>query len=180
MGIVLFWFALGVAVAVLASNRGRSGFAWFLISLVISPLLGFIFILVMENLAAKQTLVVQASATLGESTPEGAYSGDPVLSNDSYKIYLTKRYSIQKNDVLGKYVIDEKLFPDIDSAIEFTNARELTWIDRRAKQREYDRQHQAESVSYKLGKFCRKYPFAPWVVLILLISVVYFLFGNAK
>ncbi len=56
MGVVLFWFGFAIAVGVLASNRGRSGFAWFLISVVISPLLGFIFVLVMENLSAKQDL----------------------------------------------------------------------------------------------------------------------------
>lgn len=174
MGIVLFWFGLAIAVGVLASNRGRSGFTWFLISAVISPLLGFIFVLVMENLSAKQVVVIHADSPSKEVALEGDYRGAPELSNDSYKIYLTKRYGIQKNDVLGQYVIDEKLFSDIDSAIEFAHARELVWIERSEKQREYDRQHQAKSASYRLGRLFKKYPFLPWVAIILVIGLLYF------
>lgn len=50
MDIFLFWFLFSIAVGILASNRGRSGFGWFLISLLISPLLGLIFVLVLKNL----------------------------------------------------------------------------------------------------------------------------------
>jgi len=174
MGVVLFWFGLAIAVGVLASNRGRSGFTWFLISVVISPLLGFIFVLVMENLSAKQVVLIQSDSPSKEVTLEGNYRGEPELSNDSYKIYLTKRYGILKNDVLGQYVIDEKLFSDIDTAIEFAHARELVWIERYKKQREYDRQHQAKSASFRLGRLFKKYPFLPWVVIMVVISLLYF------
>lgn len=50
---VLFWVGLSVAVGVFASNRGRNGFGWFLLSLLISPLLGLIFVAVTKNLAAE-------------------------------------------------------------------------------------------------------------------------------
>lgn len=50
MEIFVFWFLFSIAVAVLASNRGRSGFLWFIFSILLSPLLGVIFVLVMENL----------------------------------------------------------------------------------------------------------------------------------
>lgn len=55
MEIFLFWVGLAIAVGIFASNRGRSGFGWFLISLVISPLLGLIFVAVMKNLAEGKT-----------------------------------------------------------------------------------------------------------------------------
>lgn len=42
--VVLFWLLLSAAVGLWASNhRGRSGIAWFFISLLISPVLGFAF-----------------------------------------------------------------------------------------------------------------------------------------
>lgn len=50
MEIFIFWFLFSVAVGILGSNRGRSGIAWFLVSIVLSPLLGLIFLLVMRNL----------------------------------------------------------------------------------------------------------------------------------
>lgn len=45
------WFMLAVAVGVWAHNRGRSGFAWMLLSLVISPLLGLVFCGVSKDLS---------------------------------------------------------------------------------------------------------------------------------
>lgn len=36
MEIVLFWVGLAVVVAIIAGSRGRSGFGWFLLSLVFS------------------------------------------------------------------------------------------------------------------------------------------------
>jgi hypothetical protein len=45
MEIFLGWFFLAIVVGVLASGRGRSGFGWFLISLIFSPLIGGLFVL---------------------------------------------------------------------------------------------------------------------------------------
>lgn len=39
MGIVLGWIVFAIVVGVAASGRGRSGFAWFLLAVVFSPLL---------------------------------------------------------------------------------------------------------------------------------------------
>jgi hypothetical protein len=48
MSVLLFWLALSVAVGIFAANRGRSGFGWFLLSLLLSPILGFIFVAVCQ------------------------------------------------------------------------------------------------------------------------------------
>lgn len=45
----VLWFGLCIAVGLLASNRGRSGIGWFLISSVLTPILGFVFVLVLER-----------------------------------------------------------------------------------------------------------------------------------
>lgn len=42
---LLIWTALSIAVGMFASSRGRSGFGWFLISILFSPLVGFVFVL---------------------------------------------------------------------------------------------------------------------------------------
>lgn len=50
MAIILFgWLLLAVGVGLLADSRGRSGFGFFLLSAVLSPLLGLIVVLVMSN-----------------------------------------------------------------------------------------------------------------------------------
>ena len=53
LGVEMFilWVALSIAVGLFASNyRNRSGFGWFVLSLLISPLLGFVFAAVSRSL----------------------------------------------------------------------------------------------------------------------------------
>lgn len=51
--VIVLWFALSVAAGVLASGKGRSGFGYFLLSVVLSPLIGLIFAAVVSNLKVK-------------------------------------------------------------------------------------------------------------------------------
>jgi hypothetical protein len=68
--VFFFWVAFSVAVAILASNRGRSGFGWFLFSLLLSPLLGLIFVLVLRNLKTSTAFVSTADRTMICKCPE--------------------------------------------------------------------------------------------------------------
>lgn len=51
MLIGILWIAFAIAVGLLASKRGRGSGNWFLVSLLVSPLLGVIFLLAMEDLS---------------------------------------------------------------------------------------------------------------------------------
>ena len=62
--IFVFWVALSVAVGVFASSRGRSGVGWFFLSLLISPVLGLLFLAVTRDLSSGAT----ASAGPSEAT----------------------------------------------------------------------------------------------------------------
>jgi hypothetical protein len=50
MEFVLFWFGLSVLCGVFASNKGRAGFGYFVLAILISPLLCFILVAVLSNL----------------------------------------------------------------------------------------------------------------------------------
>jgi hypothetical protein len=45
----LFWIPLAILVGTIASSRGRSGFGFFLLSLVMSPLISFAILLALSN-----------------------------------------------------------------------------------------------------------------------------------
>jgi len=49
----LFWLMLAAGVGALASSRGRSGFAFFLLAVLLSPLIGLVVVLVMDDLTKK-------------------------------------------------------------------------------------------------------------------------------
>lgn len=42
MELVIFWFILSIVAAAIASNNGRSGFGYLLLSLILSPMIGII------------------------------------------------------------------------------------------------------------------------------------------
>ena len=45
MELIVFWVLFCVVVAVIANSKGRSGIAWFFLSVLISPVLGLILVL---------------------------------------------------------------------------------------------------------------------------------------
>lgn len=47
--LLFFWFALTIAVALFAARRGRSAVGWALVSLLFSPLIAFIFLLIVPD-----------------------------------------------------------------------------------------------------------------------------------
>lgn len=51
MEIVFFWLILAILVGVFASKRGRSGILWFLISILTSPLIGVLILLLCNDLS---------------------------------------------------------------------------------------------------------------------------------
>lgn len=63
MEFLIVWALLSFAVAVLASNRGRSAGGWFLLALITSPLIAGLFLLVSRNLSSS----VSAAGQFGEA-----------------------------------------------------------------------------------------------------------------
>ena len=49
MEVFFFWFFGSIAAGIWAANKGRSGFGWFVFSMLLSPLLGLIFVGVLDK-----------------------------------------------------------------------------------------------------------------------------------
>jgi hypothetical protein len=50
MELFAIWLVFAVLVGIAANARGRSGFGWFILAVIISPLIGILFVLAMPNL----------------------------------------------------------------------------------------------------------------------------------
>lgn len=68
----IFWLLFSVAAGIFASNRGRSGIGWFFISLLISPLLGLIFVAIMKDLSQPLASAGQPSSSTHVKCPSCA------------------------------------------------------------------------------------------------------------
>ena len=64
---LFFWFFLSLIVGVLAHNRGRVGFAWFALSVLLSPLLTGLLVLALRDLS---TPAPTSSAALPVDGPQ--------------------------------------------------------------------------------------------------------------
>lgn len=68
MELVLFWLLFSIIVGVAASSRGRSGFGWFLLSMIISPILSLILVLVLPRIAETGVLRSSSGEAISEKT----------------------------------------------------------------------------------------------------------------
>jgi hypothetical protein len=49
MEVLLLWFVLAIVVGIIAGSRGRDGFGWFVLAVIISPLIAGILVLALPN-----------------------------------------------------------------------------------------------------------------------------------
>lgn len=54
--IYFVWFIFALGCAIYASNKGRDGGRWFVISLLLSPLIGFILLLASKDISEQTAL----------------------------------------------------------------------------------------------------------------------------
>lgn len=111
------------------------------------------------------------------------FIGDADLTNDAYKLFLVKKYAIEKNDALSKFVLNERLFDSISDALRFAADSEISLklakdAEEKARQDQLEVDRQKEIDYLNSPEFKRKKLFRQIGVAILLISVLAFIFIN--
>lgn len=100
--VILKWYLIfGALVVVLAWYKNRSILGFLGYSLLLSPAIVFVWLL------------------FAETYEVFTYEGERNLSNESYKIYLTKQYNIEKIETIGKYQCFGKTFELPDDALKY-------------------------------------------------------------
>lgn len=72
MTFILGWIVFAVLVGVLANRRGRNGVGWFFLSLIISPLIAGLFVLVLDPLRPSYAQIAAIAAV--EATPANSHA----------------------------------------------------------------------------------------------------------
>jgi hypothetical protein len=76
--------------------------------------------------AATYSLPEQVNRSdLQQPAQKKIWDGARDISEDAYRIYLVKKYNIEKNDALGKFIANDKLFATIDEALLAVHNKEI-------------------------------------------------------
>ena len=117
---------IGGFCAYIAGEKNRSGVNWFIFGALFSFLALFALIAIpkLEKSDGTQEL---SSSTAEVNVPNQSASASesfqqaPDLASGKYQLFLTKKFNIEKNATLEKYVVDEQLFPTLDAALAFAH-----------------------------------------------------------
>lgn len=66
----------------------------------------------------------QSEPATAPSQATNRFMGEMSVDNDAYKLFLVKKYNIEKNPTLEKFVANEKLFGTVDEAIAYVDGIE--------------------------------------------------------
>lgn len=168
----------GVVGVLIAAHKNASTTAGFWLGALLGPI-GLVIVALLGPVAAPGA--PQPSATPRE------FAGAPDLANDGYRLWLTGRFGIQKNDVLGKYVVGERLFSTVDDALE--HCRELDEAEReaaeadkarRAAEREKQREEERRYLQQAEETFQRRKPYMIGAGVFVAIVGAYFIYLGVK
>jgi hypothetical protein len=129
--IVYIFFAglvTGVVGAVLGSIVGKGG-AGFWLGAFLGPLGWIIVFLLPRDSEDKKDSHSQSAPQMNIPAP---LPEDTDLSSDSYRLYLGKKYDIQRNDLFQQFECKEKLFESLDEAMVFADELEKEERERSA------------------------------------------------
>jgi len=126
--VFLTYFAVAVAILIILPVAGPS------LCLAMSVIWSFNFNpwhlrkLIERGYVLADTAETNRAAAMTVDMPPavmGARFMSPDLKTDAYRVFLVKKYKIEKNDALGKMVVGERLFDTIDEALAYADSVEF-------------------------------------------------------
>ena len=155
--VIFVWLVFGVVGLVLGAIVEKWG-AGFLLGLFLGPVGWIIVFLLPRVVETKEVSIAQKiGPEIKTARPERN------LESDDYKLWLSKTYNIQKNELFEKYEFDEKLFATLDDVLfcgdQKDRGKETVLEQAQAKaELEKTKQEEAEKVEKENAKAAKVFP----------------------
>lgn len=119
-GIVFGFFCSYIAGE---KNRGRG--EWFVLGFLFSILAVFALIAVpkLENAQTNEDTFSKEVTITSKQIENVTFEGERVITSLPYQLFLTKRFAIEKNNTLEKYVIGNDVFDTLDNSLNEASSR---------------------------------------------------------
>ena len=133
-----------------------------------------------QDLEQQQALINAVSGARAEQESKLTFRGEPSLENDSYVLFLAKKYEIEKNDLLGKYVLEDSLYPSLDEALKMADELE---IEQRALNEKRNEESALRAIAYAKAQKADNRRLAIGSVVSLFIASIcwfYYVYGNKE
>jgi hypothetical protein len=151
---------LSCVVGWVSEQRGRSFWLGFWLSAFLSPIFGVLILIALPGGSTVGSASGSNNETNAEVSASSIASAEPpniqkTIDNAQYRLWLTKTYSISKNDVLGEYVCGDKAFPTGEDAIKYAHGLEQEKAElalRVEEQEKADRALRSAEVSAEIGE----------------------------
>jgi hypothetical protein len=165
---------LGTVVAKNKSVNPAIGFWW---GCLLGPIgLVIIALLSAEPKPPSMVKTVERFSALGVAEAD--------TSNDAYRLWLVRKYKIEKNDTLAKFIVGTSLLNDLEAAISLADSLERTDILRLSEQHLSEKRNdeeanlklmsQRESDRLEYSEFFRAMrKFAPTTILVVVIYILF-------
>ena len=172
-------FVAGIVGLYLGRTVNKEG-AGFWLGLLLGPI-GWIIVLLLPREGTEGSATASATPSTELVPDELNYERD--LSLDGYKIWLVKKYSIERNEALNQIVCGDRLFLTIEDALTFVDSVEQEELKQqeikrafaeKAKQEEaIERAERAEAQrqerAQEQARFRKQ---APWVYSVIVLALI--------
>ena len=168
IALVLQAFVFGFFCGYIAQEKGRSYGSWFALGFFFSILAVFALIAVPKIESAVRDVgdggawppaAPARSASISTSAPQQLFDGQHDIALPAYQLFLTKRFVIEKNNTLDKFVIGNDVFNDLLAALADADARYGQQLAELAAQKlQLEREATAREQTPRANMTCCIYP----------------------
>lgn len=154
--------------AYVAEQKNRSGLNWFILGAAFS-------VLALIALIAIPKLEKESNRSQIKREDITQFKGDPDVRSEAYQLYLTKKFNIEKNTVLEKYVVADQLFNTLEDALKHTDIlnKELEEHSKLLKLKEYENEiNNKIKVEEQFNKFKKGSALSISILLIMAVGLI--------
>jgi len=137
--LIIQGLVFGFFCSYIAREKNRDGTSWFWLGFFFSILAVFALIAV-PKIERSEAFISSTSLNLNDVGKKpikvNAFEGERNVASSAYQLYLVKRFNIEKNSTLEKYVIGSDVFDTLEDSLQEANNRyesELPQIIQREK-----------------------------------------------